>query len=88
MTNLNYKCDKLQQKDRKFIIDLLEMTKCDNIPLTEEQCLKFEVFAPQSITFAVEIGQMAHTFTQFVDLLLLKNHFQSKKSCQKIKQEK
>ena len=85
MTNLNRKCDRLQQKDFKFIIDLIEMTKCDNIPLTEEQCLKFEVFALQYITLAVEIGQMAHTYTQFVDLLFLKNHFQSEKSCQKIK---
>ena len=49
LTDLNRKCDRLQQKDRKLIINLIGMTKCDNIPLTEEQCLKFEVLALYSI---------------------------------------
>ena len=41
LTDLNRKCDRLRRKDRKFLIDLIETTKRDNVPLTEEQCLKF-----------------------------------------------
>jgi len=41
LTDLNRKCDRLRRKDRKFLIDLIETTKRDNVPLTHDACETF-----------------------------------------------
>ena len=41
LTDLNRKCDRLRKKDRRFLKTLIETTKRDNVPLSEEQCSNF-----------------------------------------------
>ena len=40
LTILNRKCDRQSRKNRKFLQTLIEQTKTDNVPLTEDQCSK------------------------------------------------
>lgn len=41
LTESNRKCDRLRKKDRKFLQTLIESSKRDNVPLSEEQCSAF-----------------------------------------------
>eukprot|EP00093_Oithona_nana_P012635 12635.XXX_680196_691581_1 [CDS] Oithona nana genome sequencing. len=40
LTILNRKCDRQSRKNRKFLQTLIQQTKTDNVPLTEDQCSK------------------------------------------------
>lgn len=41
LTDAARKCDRLRKKDRKFLQTLIESSKSDNVPLSEEQCSAF-----------------------------------------------
>ena len=40
LTILNRKCDRQSRKNRKFLQTLIQQTKTDNVPLTEDHCSK------------------------------------------------
>jgi hypothetical protein len=41
LTSLNRKCDRLRRKENRFLQTLIQTSKRDNVPLSEEQCSTF-----------------------------------------------